>query len=47
MAKELGVRAMPTFFVFQDGEKVETVMGANPPAILKVLEKYKDAAPAS
>ncbi|KAE8154355.1 thioredoxin, partial [Aspergillus avenaceus] len=33
VAGELGVRAMPTFFFFKDGEKVNTVTGANPPAV--------------
>ena len=29
VAQELGVRAMPTFFVFKNGEKVNEVVGAN------------------
>ncbi|KAA8652474.1 hypothetical protein EYZ11_009272 [Aspergillus tanneri] len=33
VAAELGVRAMPTFFLFNDGEKVNNVVGANPPAL--------------
>ncbi|KKK18093.1 hypothetical protein P175DRAFT_0506857 [Aspergillus ochraceoroseus IBT 24754] len=33
VAAELGVRAMPTFMLFKDGEKVTEVVGANPPAI--------------
>ncbi|KAL5341663.1 thioredoxin [Aspergillus crustosus] len=33
VAAELGVRAMPTFMLFKDGEKVGDVVGANPPAL--------------
>ncbi|CAG7561568.1 unnamed protein product [Fusarium equiseti] len=37
---ELGVRAMPTFFVFKGGEKVDELVGANPQALQKMLAKY-------
>ncbi|RAL06142.1 thioredoxin family protein [Aspergillus ibericus CBS 121593] len=30
VAAELGVRAMPTFLLFKDGQKVDEVVGANP-----------------
>ncbi|KAL3470910.1 thioredoxin-like protein [Aspergillus californicus] len=33
VAAELGVRAMPTFMLFKDGEKISDVVGANPPAL--------------
>lgn len=33
VAQELGVRAMPTFLLFKNGEKVAEVVGANPPAL--------------
>lgn len=33
VAAELGVRAMPTFMLFNKGEKVKDVVGANPPAL--------------
>ncbi|KAL2044473.1 hypothetical protein N7G274_003178 [Stereocaulon virgatum] len=33
VAQELGVRAMPTFIVFKDGEKMGEVVGANPTAL--------------
>jgi thioredoxin-like negative regulator of GroEL len=33
VAGELGVRAMPTFMIFKDGEKVAEVVGANPAAL--------------
>ncbi|KAK4233669.1 thioredoxin-like protein [Achaetomium macrosporum] len=40
LAQELGIRAMPTFIVFKDGEKVDEFLGANPPALLNLLKKY-------
>ncbi|KAH9827594.1 Thioredoxin amt13 [Teratosphaeria destructans] len=33
IAQELSVRAMPTFLLFKDGEKVGEVVGANPTAL--------------
>ncbi|KAF7596344.1 hypothetical protein BBP40_002088 [Aspergillus hancockii] len=33
VAAELGVRAMPTFMLFKNGEKVSDIVGANPPAL--------------
>jgi thioredoxin 1 len=33
VAAEIGVRAMPTFIFFKDGQKVSEVVGANPPAL--------------
>ena len=38
VAQELGVRAMPTFFVFKDGEKVKEVVGANQKALQALVE---------
>ncbi|KAM7183970.1 thioredoxin [Naviculisporaceae sp. PSN 640] len=48
LAQDLGVRAMPTFIFFKNGEKVEEFLGANPPALLNILNKQvpADAAPA-
>ncbi|KAL9941955.1 hypothetical protein D7B24_004591 [Verticillium nonalfalfae] len=40
LSQELGIRAMPTFMVFKDGQKVEEIVGANPPALEKALLKY-------
>ncbi|KAA8632264.1 hypothetical protein SMACR_04684 [Sordaria macrospora] len=42
LAQELGIRAMPTFIIFKDGEKVGDVVGANPAAILAALNKQVD-----
>ncbi|CZT14767.1 related to Thioredoxin-1 [Ramularia collo-cygni] len=33
VAQEVGVRAMPTFMIYKDGEKINEVVGANPPAV--------------
>ncbi|KAE8378765.1 thioredoxin [Aspergillus bertholletiae] len=33
VAAELGIRAMPTFIFFKNGQKVNEVVGANPPAL--------------
>lgn len=38
-AQEGGVSAMPTFLFFKNGEKVETVVGANLKKIEEALEK--------
>lgn len=38
VAQELGVRAMPTFFVFKNGEKVKEVVGANQKALEALVE---------
>ncbi|MCJ1275842.1 Cytoplasmic thioredoxin isoenzyme 2 [Puttea exsequens] len=43
VAQELGVRAMPTFFIFKDGEVVEQVVGANEKALKKAIEKVQGA----
>lgn len=39
VAAEVGITAMPTFILFKDGEKVETVMGANPRALEAGIQK--------
>ncbi|KAK3687792.1 thioredoxin-like protein [Podospora appendiculata] len=44
LAQELGIRAMPTFIFFKDGEKVDNFAGANPPALLKLLNKHSGIA---
>jgi len=42
VAQELGIRAMPTFLLFKDGEKVAEVVGANPKALQAAIEKNYD-----
>ena len=39
VAQELSVRAMPTFFLFKNGEKIAEVVGANPNALKAAIEK--------
>jgi thioredoxin 1 len=39
VAQELGIRAMPTFLLFKNGEKVGEVVGANPNALKAAIEK--------
>ncbi|KAJ9654379.1 thioredoxin trx1 [Neophaeococcomyces mojaviensis] len=39
VAAEQGIRAMPTFAIFKDGEKVDEVVGANERAIRSALDK--------
>jgi hypothetical protein len=43
LATELGIRAMPTFVLFKDGEKAEEFVGASPPGLLALLKKYNPA----
>ena len=43
LAQELGIRAMPTFIVFQDGNKVEEIIGAKVDALQKAVQKYASA----
>lgn len=38
--KELGGKAVPTFYFIRDGEKVGEVVGANPSAVQAAIEKY-------
>ena len=41
LAQELGIRAMPTFVIFKNGEKVDEVVGANPKAIEAAILKHQ------
>ena len=43
VAQELGVRAMPTFFVFKNGEKVGEVVGANEKSLDALVKKGLEA----
>lgn len=38
VAQELGIRAMPTFLLFKNGEKVAEVVGANPKALEAAIQ---------
>merc|ERR1712054_420751 len=33
LTQELGIRSVPAFFFFENGEKADSVVGANPPAL--------------
>ncbi|EAA33027.3 thioredoxin-domain-containing protein [Neurospora crassa] len=39
LAQELGIRAMPTFVIFKNGDKADEFVGANPPALLATITK--------
>jgi len=39
VAAEVGVRAMPTFMLFRNGEKVSEIVGANPGALKAAVAK--------
>lgn len=40
LSQDLGIRAMPTFLIFKNGEKVEEVVGANPNALTAAVKKF-------
>jgi len=40
VAQDLGIRAMPTFVFFKNGEKVGEVVGANPKAIEAGIQEH-------
>ncbi|KAG9030506.1 hypothetical protein FS842_004372 [Serendipita sp. 407] len=39
---EAGIRAMPTFAVYQKGEKKGQVLGARPQMMMELIQKYRD-----
>lgn len=40
LAQEYGIRAMPTFMIFKDGEKVDELVGANPVALEQKIRTH-------
>lgn len=40
VAMEFGVSAMPTCIFFKSGEKVDTIVGVNPPKLLELIQKH-------
>ncbi|KAI4858720.1 thioredoxin [Hypoxylon rubiginosum] len=47
IAQSHGVSAMPTFLIFKNGSVIETIRGANPPALTAAVEKAVKLAGAS
>lgn len=39
VAQQYGVRSMPTFLVLRNGSVIDTISGANPPALIAAVEK--------
>ncbi|KIH93710.1 hypothetical protein SPBR_04362 [Sporothrix brasiliensis 5110] len=39
IAQQYGVRAMPTFVILRNGSVIDTIRGANPPALTSAVEK--------
>lgn len=39
VARQYGVRAMPTFLILRNGSVIDTIQGANPPALTAAVEK--------
>lgn len=40
VAREYAITAMPTILFFQEGEKVDTIVGANLPKLVQLIEQY-------
>ncbi|GIK06607.1 hypothetical protein Aspvir_002257 [Aspergillus viridinutans] len=43
IAQEVGIRAMPTFVVFKDGQKIGEQTGANPQGLETLIRKAAEA----
>ncbi|KAF5240820.1 hypothetical protein FAUST_4157 [Fusarium austroamericanum] len=43
LAQELAVRSIPAFFFFRDGEQVNTMAGANPGGLTKLVTQAIEA----
>lgn len=39
IAVEVGIRAMPTFMLFKDGNKIDGLTGANPSALQALVQR--------
>jgi thioredoxin 1 len=40
VAKDLGIRAMPTFLLFENGDKSDELVGANPTALIQKVKTF-------
>ena len=45
-AQTLGIRSIPAFFFFENGDKASDLAGANPPALKKAVESLSEKAKA-
>ncbi|KIY72613.1 thioredoxin [Cylindrobasidium torrendii FP15055 ss-10] len=43
ISQEVGIRAMPTFVVFKNGEKIGELVGANPGGLQELVQKAANA----
>ncbi|OCB89011.1 thioredoxin [Sanghuangporus baumii] len=41
IAQEVGIKAMPTFMLFKNGEKVDDLLGAHPQKLQELIAKAK------
>jgi thioredoxin 1 len=46
LSNELGVRALPAFFFFENGEVINSLFGANPPALQEAVSELSSKAKA-
>ncbi|EKJ72406.1 hypothetical protein NXS19_004196 [Fusarium pseudograminearum] len=46
LALELGIRSIPAFFVYRDGELGDSMSGANPPGLMKLVAEAIEASKA-
>ncbi|OGM42500.1 thioredoxin [Aspergillus bombycis] len=40
IAEEVGIRSLPTFMVFQNGIKVDELVGASPPGLEQLVRRH-------
>ncbi|KAG8962534.1 hypothetical protein FRC05_005297 [Tulasnella sp. 425] len=40
ISQEVGIRAMPTFIAFKDGQKLGELVGANPSGLQQLLQTH-------
>ena len=42
VSQEYGIRAIPTFLLFKNGEKADEVVGADPSKLESLVNQYKN-----
>ena len=45
VSAKLGIRAMPTFFIFKDGRKIGELIGADPRALIAMIKEASKLGP--